>query len=225
MSTINVFVETGKKKVFTGALVWPGWSRSGHDEGGALVSLFDYGPRYARVLQTGGIEFQAPEGASDFTVVERHIGGSTTDFGSPGSVLDADKAPVDRIEYDRLVSILKACWRKFDLEVDRAQGKELRKGLRGGGRDLQKMIAHMLDADKAYLGRLAWKYKIDSSQGYEAELKRMREAMLQALKASKGGEIPDKGPRGGVIWTTRYFIRRAAWHVLDHAWEIEDRIE
>jgi hypothetical protein len=27
-----------------------------------------------------------------------------------------------------------------------------------------------------------------------------------------------------VIWPPRYFVRRVAWHVLDHAWEIEDRI-
>ena len=24
-------------------------------------------------------------------------------------------------------------------------------------------------------------------------------------------------------WPTRYAARRIAWHVLDHAWEIEDR--
>ena len=24
-------------------------------------------------------------------------------------------------------------------------------------------------------------------------------------------------------WPVRYLIRRMAWHVLDHAWEIEDR--
>ena len=24
-------------------------------------------------------------------------------------------------------------------------------------------------------------------------------------------------------WSPRYAVRRAAWHVLDHAWEIEDR--
>ena len=24
-------------------------------------------------------------------------------------------------------------------------------------------------------------------------------------------------------WTARYFLRRAAWHVLDHVWEIEDK--
>ena len=27
------------------------------------------------------------------------------------------------------------------------------------------------------------------------------------------------------VWSrTRYFARRVAWHVVDHAWEIEDRI-
>jgi len=25
-------------------------------------------------------------------------------------------------------------------------------------------------------------------------------------------------------WPARYYVRRAAWHVLDHAWEIEDRL-
>lgn len=24
-------------------------------------------------------------------------------------------------------------------------------------------------------------------------------------------------------WPVRYYVRRAAWHVLDHAWEIEDK--
>jgi hypothetical protein len=31
------------------------------------------------------------------------------------------------------------------------------------------------------------------------------------------------GAPGGT-WPARYIIRRSAWHVLDHAWEIEDRI-
>jgi hypothetical protein len=25
------------------------------------------------------------------------------------------------------------------------------------------------------------------------------------------------------LWSPRYFVRRSAWHALDHAWEIEDR--
>ena len=49
------------------------------------------------------------------------------------------------------------------------------------------------------------------------------EAMLEALAASVRGEVPETGPRGGKRWSARYFVRREAWHVLDHAWEIEDR--
>ena len=39
----------------------------------------------------------------------------------------------------------------------------------------------------------------------------------------RAGELPSRGPRGGVIWPPRYFVRRVAWHLLDHLWEIEDR--
>ena len=41
--------------------------------------------------------------------------------------------------------------------------------------------------------------------------------------ASAHGEVASHGPRGGVRWSARYFVRRAAWHALDHVWEIEDR--
>jgi hypothetical protein len=26
-------------------------------------------------------------------------------------------------------------------------------------------------------------------------------------------------------WTTRYAARRIAWHILEHAWEMQDRAE
>jgi hypothetical protein len=52
----------------------------------------------------------------------------------------------------------------------------------------------------------------------------IRQAILDALEAAKKGVLPARGPRGGIIWPPRYFIRRAAWHILDHAWEIDDRI-
>jgi hypothetical protein len=50
-----------------------------------------------------------------------------------------------------------------------------------------------------------------------------RQAIMDALAAAARGEIPERGPRGGVIWPARYFVRRVAWHALDHVWEIEDR--
>jgi hypothetical protein len=36
--------------------------------------------------------------------------------------------------------------------------------------------------------------------------------------------VPERGPRGGAIWSARNYVRRIAWHVLDHAWEIEDKV-
>jgi len=83
----------------------------------------------------------------------------------------------------------------------------------------------VIGADAAYLARLAWKFpkpKTDNST-LNAELKRTRQAVLDALTAATHGETPKQGPRGGVIWSPRYFVRRVAWHLLDHLWEIEDR--
>ena len=49
-------------------------------------------------------------------------------------------------------------------------------------------------------------------------------ATLNALEVAVNGDLPEQGPRGGIIWLPRYFISRVAWHVLDHAWEIDNRI-
>jgi hypothetical protein len=57
----------------------------------------------------------------------------------------------------------------------------------------------------------------------EGRMDAARAAALDGIAASARGEIPAKGPRGGTRWTPRTFIRRSAWHWLDHAWEIEDR--
>ena len=51
MKKINVYLETGEKKTFAGAIDWPGWCRSGGDEESALQALFEYGARYARVVR------------------------------------------------------------------------------------------------------------------------------------------------------------------------------
>ena len=93
-------------------------------------------------------------------------------------------------------------------------------GPRGGGRKLDDIVQHVLDGEGGYLRRL--EYKRDKQAETDAKLS--RQAMLEALAASARGEVPEEGPRGGKRWPGRYFVRREAWHVLDHAWEIEDRI-
>ena len=82
----------------------------------------------------------------------------------------------------------------------------------------------MLEADKGYLARLAWKHKGEGGKTPVEELSQTRGAILNALEVAVKGDLPEQGPRGGIIWPGRYFFRRVAWHVLDHAWEIDDRI-
>jgi hypothetical protein len=224
MNSIKVFLEIGKKKVFAGAVDWPGWCRSGRDEESAFQALIDYGARYAQVLQSKEIEFHPPTDTSGFVVIERHAGNSTTDFGAPAIMLKADREPLKQVEFERLQIVLQACWAAFDRAVERATGRELRKGPRGGGRDLDKIIDHVLEGDRGYLSRLARKHKREDEKDLTAELSRTRQVILDALEVAVAGDLPERGPRGGIIWLPRYFIRRVAWHVLDHAWEIDDRI-
>jgi len=221
---IEVYFEIGKKKTFVGALAWPGWCRSGRDEASALQALFDYRKRYERVARTAQLGFQPPTDVSAFTIVERLQGDATTDFGAPGMAPSRDGQPVDDRELQRLLSVLQACWQAFDSAILAALGKELRKGPRGGGREIDGVISHMLGADAGYLAQLGWKLKLDVGVDSRQALDQTRQATLEALGPATRGELPSRGPRGGIRWSPRYFVRRSAWHVLDHAWEIEDRI-
>ena len=220
MKSINVFVETGKKKVFMGAVDWPGWSRSGRDEQAALISLKEYGLRYAQILDQAEIVFHGLTDETEFKITERHMGNATTDFGAPSILLDADREPIGEPEYQRLRKIMLSSWLKFDKVVEGAQGRELRTGPRGGGRDLVKMLNHVNEAEQMYLKRLAWKGKKYTVE----EMDKTRHAILRAFEVAIHEGLPEKGPRGGVIWKPRYFVRRVVWHILDHTWEIEDRI-
>lgn len=76
-----VYLETGKQRVFACALDWPGWCRSGREQGGALEALAAYSPRYAAVAKEARMPFPS-QSAEDFEIVERVPGSATTDFGA-----------------------------------------------------------------------------------------------------------------------------------------------
>jgi len=216
-----VYVERGTKRTFAGAIEWPGWCRGGKDEASALDALLAYAPRYARVVARNRLGFRAPKDAAGLDVVEHLKGNATTDFGVPGLPPTADSRPMSAADLRRHRAILEACWRALDGAAESARGRTLRKGPRGGGRSLAKIVHHVLEADAGYLGALGWKYRLDGSGPKAVEL--TRAALLDGIAASARGEIPAVGPRGGVRWKPRFVVRRSAWHVLDHAWEIEDR--
>jgi hypothetical protein len=216
MDRTDVYLEIGKTRTFAGAVAWPGWCRSGRDEASALQALFDYGQRYARAIRSARLAFEPPTEIAALSVVERLPGGAGTDFGAPERPPVGDAQPVTLDDLRRLIAMLRACWKTLDAAAA-AAGHELRKGPRGGGRDLDKIMEHVLMAEAAYLGRIGG--KLDTTQT-SAEC---RKALLRGLEHSAEGKVPAVGPRGGLRWSPRYFVRRAAWHILDHAWEIEDR--
>jgi hypothetical protein len=221
---LAVYLEIGARRVFAGSVDWPGWCRLGRDEASALQALLDSAPRFARAVRSARLGFSAPASASALTVIERLEGNATTDFGAPNVALSGDAEPIGEAELERMQALLRAYWRAFDMVARRASGKALRTGPRGGGRDLDHIIGHLLDSDRAYLGRLAWKLDPDGQGDRRAEVALTRNAILTALVAAARGELPRRGPRGGELWAPRTFVRRVGWHTLDHAWEIEDRI-
>ncbi len=220
----EVYLEVGRKKIFAGALDWPGWCRGAGDEEAALAALVAYAPRYATIFSRTTLDFVPPVNPAALAVVERLEGNSTTDFGAPDRSPARDAAPFDDAARERCEAILMAIWQAFDRAVRAAEGKELRKGPRGGGRDRDGIVRHVLGADAAYLRRVAQKVSQDEGAPLDDELRRTRQAISAALHAGVRGEIPPEGPRGGALWTPHYFVRRVAWHTVDHLWEIEDRI-
>jgi hypothetical protein len=221
-SRIRVVLEIGTKRAFAAAPDWPGWCRSGRDEAAALTALFAYGPRYAWALRSARLGFKPPSEVSLLVVAERLKGDATTDYGAPGAVALADAQPLEGTDLRRMQAILAACWEALDQAAAAARGKVLRTGPRGGGRQLTAILQHVVEADQAYLGRLGWKAPALSDDPRKA-FAPLRLELQAGLEAALRGELPERGPRGGKRWSPRTFIRRVAWHALDHAWEIEDR--
>jgi hypothetical protein len=226
-SSIRVGLEEGKRRTFAVALDWPGWARSGKTPDDALETLAAYAPRYAVVAATAGYPLSVSdrEPASlvgrRLKVVEREAGKATTDFGAPAVQFEADGAAMSGEEVSRMTAILEASWDYLERVAAGARA-ELRKGPRGGGRDRDQIVDHVVAAEVEYARKLgvprpkiAPGAREAPGAGEAAAL--LRSEILGALEAAARGE------GGSTAWKPRYAARRLAWHVLDHAFEIEDR--
>jgi hypothetical protein len=195
----RVYLEVGTKFVFACALDWPGWCRRDENAASAIEALLSYAPRYAIVAGPGF-------SPGDVEVVGEVPGDATTDFGAPGAIGDWDRGQLAPAEAARLAGLLERTWNTFDAVVAAAP-QCLRKGPRGGGRDRDAIVDHVREAERSY-GR-----KIGLRVPPRTPWTDQRALFLEAIRdgASDGA------------WPARYLIRRVAWHVMDHAWEIEDR--
>lgn len=224
MNSLPVFIEEGKKKTFAGALGWPGWCRSGKDQESALQALINYAPRYRQVLKFAPRQVDLPEDLGDIEIKEKVEGNATTSFGAPAVILQSDLVPAEEIDYQFWKNILAACWKSFDNSYQNARGKDLLKGPRGGGRDSEGILNHIMEGDLAYLRRVARNYRRHQDLEIKVEIENIRQEIITVLDIAENQGLPEQGPRGGVIWPVRFFIRRLVWHTLDHQWEIEDRL-
>ena len=208
--------EIGSKRTFASAIDWPGWCRAGKGQELALQALIDYAPRYAVVAKTAGVPFAL--GRWSFDDVDHLRGDATTEFGAPGAMSKLELKPMSKAEVERMCSLVEATWKVFDSVVKKAPAS-LRKGPRGGGRDRDKIVEHVLGAEAGYGSSFALKLK-QPELGDTRAIKALRAEWLEAFRAGADGKPRREGGR-----SARYMARRIAWHAMDHAWEIEDRSE
>ena len=208
----DIYVELGGKKAIAWSLEWPGWCRIRASEEAAVQALIDYEARYRLIAQRAGQDF-AP---GNLVVVERLPGDGNTAWGVPSVLASAETMPIDATSAQRNVALLRASWDILE-EVVEASPAELRKGPRGGGRDRDEIRRHVIEAERAYARKIGVRYRPFEMNDTSA-LKAMREEIADVLSKPSTGEPLISGG-----WNASYAVRRMAWHVVDHIWEIEDR--
>jgi hypothetical protein len=214
---LRIICEIGKKRrVVAGAMDWPGLDRWGASEDEAIEKLLAYVPRYLPVARRvrRGSEL---ERAREIDVVERVAGSSSTDFWGIAhvpSMIEGDG--LSGADLDRRLELLGACWAEFDAVSERVSG-ELRPGPRSAGRTRDQIIRHVLVNEPEQFSR-----KVEVRTPPEVVLTRRglavhRRAYVDAIRAYAAEGKPARR------WPIAFLIRRTAHHVMDHAWELEDR--
>ncbi|MEW6224531.1 MAG: hypothetical protein AB1627_07860 [Chloroflexota bacterium] len=215
--TLRVILELGRKRrVVAGAMDWPGLDRWGTSEDDALARLSSYLPRYASVAERAALASAFAE-AREVEVVERVPGSSSTDFWGIAHVPSQVELDVlSAADLERRLDLLRACWGYFD-EVAAHVSAELRPGARGGGRTRDQIIRHTYASEPEQLSR---KVEVRTPRDVvltPGGLATHRQAFLDAIRAYNADGRPARS------WPIQFLVRRTAQHVMDHAWEMEDR--
>jgi hypothetical protein len=217
---IRVMLETGPKgkKVVAVAPDWPGLARGAKTGEAAIELLLSYVPRYAPVAKLAGMEaeFAASTTGSAIDVVERYPGTGSTDFwGISFGFSTIDQQAVSSEELERELTLMRACWTFFDGVRSRVSA-ELKRGPRGGGRDRDRIVRHVLFNEQDWAPRDRPQEDQEAILTDEG-LKAHREAYCNAIR-----ELHSQNKMARK-WPLRYLIRHTAFHTLDHAWEMEDK--
>jgi hypothetical protein len=192
---IPTYLEIGAKRTFAGALDWPGWCRAGRDEAAALEALDSPSSNAYKAMPP-------PTSALPRSHRRRMRVRSRT----PSSAVSA-----------------RSCARAGGRSTPRPTALEARHSRRAraaagetGGRSSTTSWTRRAATSGWWAGGFAAGHAEDLAE-------RIHAAVLEALETTARHGPPPPGPRGGTRWLPRYFVRRVTWHVLDQAWEIEDR--
>ncbi len=214
---LRVILELGKKRrVVAGAMDWPGLDRWGTSEDDAVAKLLSYVRRYTGVPERAG-KAKAFARARDVDVIEPVPGSSSTDFWGIAHVPSQIEGEVlSAADLERRLELLRGCWAYFDDAAGRASS-ELRPGPRSAGRSRDQIIRHVYISEPEQFSRKVEVRTPPQDVMTPDGLARHRQAYLEAIRAYNA---EGKAARS---WPIQFLVRRTAHHVMDHAWEMEDR--
>jgi len=216
---VRTVIEHGTKdkRSVAFSLDWPGWSRGAKTAELALETLESYRDRYRPIADLAGMgrEFDA---AGPLEIVEDRVGTGSTDFwGISFSPSSTEHGPMSDAEFDRGITLLRAAWAYFDAVAARVS-PEMRKGPRGGGRDRDRIISHVIRQESESFATGVGLRIPEGAALTPDGLRQHRQSYVAAMRAYNAGE--GKRMRS---WTLPFLIRHSAFHTLDHAWEMEDK--
>jgi hypothetical protein len=217
---VRVVIQRGPKgrKSVAFSLDWAGWERGGKTGERAFETLEAYRPRYRPIAELAGMsdEFDA---AGPLEVVQDVPGTPSVDFwGISFSPSSLETEPMSAADLERGITLLQACWTYFDA-VGARVSPQMRQGPRGGGRDRDRIIRHVIRNESEDFAKQVGLRIPEEAALTPDGLRSHRENYVTAMRAYNAGQVA----RRMRSWNLPYLIRHSAYHVLDHAWEMEDK--
>ena len=215
---MRVMLEVGPKgrKVVAWARDWPGLERGARTSDAAFERLVAYLPRYAAVAKLAGMEAEFAAVTPTREIVEQYAGTGSTDFwGISFAFSSIDRQDMSSRELARELSLMQACWALFD-QVRLRVSAELDRGPRGGGRQRDEIVRHVVRNEQQWARKLQVVTGEAVTQSEEALIEQ-RDAFCAAIRDYHAERKTAR------TWPLRYLIRHTAYHALDHAWEMEDK--
>ena len=218
--TLRVILEVGTKRTGRGAAPWTGPASiaGGPPRTTRSSKLSSYLPRYAGVAERAGLgaDFARPR---DIEVVERVPGSSSTDFWGIAhvpsqierEVLTGRRPGAAARPAARLLGVVRRRGRSRVRVTSRPAAAQRRAELA----TRSSSTCYVTEPDQ-FSRKVEVRTALDVVQT-PTGLARHREAYLDAIRAYNADGRPAR------TWPIQFLIRRTAHHVMDHAWELEDR--